>query len=155
MKKLFVEKQIEINALPAIVWDVLTKKEYSDAWSYEFSGDEKFFYIESDWNLGDAVYWKKDSECVLVEGKVTVLEENKLLQFTVSDSRHPEERPILRKDDGITFEITQVNGHCILHVRHGDFGLTVNGERHMALVAAAWNRALPKIKNLAEHNLVA
>ena len=57
MPKLFVEKSIEINALAAMVLDVLTKPEYTDQWTLEFSSGGGESHIVSDWQLGSRVLW--------------------------------------------------------------------------------------------------
>jgi len=54
IEKLFVNKTIEINAPASKVWNVLTRREYTDQWALEFTGGVEF-HIESDWKLGSTV----------------------------------------------------------------------------------------------------
>src|SRR5512138_2370762 len=84
MAKLFVDKTVEIDALPFKVWDVLTKPEYTAQWAPEFERGAPF-RIESDWHIGAPVLWKDEDNQTVIQGKVTRLEPEKLLRFTVSD----------------------------------------------------------------------
>jgi uncharacterized protein YndB with AHSA1/START domain len=148
MKKLFVDKTIEINAPTAKVWDALTKREYTDRWALEFSSGGPQFHIESDWKLNSPVLWKGEDGRVIVEGNVTALEPQKLLRFTVFDVRM--ENPPITEDDGITYELSKKNGKTKLHVRQGDFSALDDGEKYRDMSAQVWDRVLPKVKELAE-----
>src|ERR671918_1105470 len=115
MKKLFVDKTIEINAPASKVWDALTKREYTDQWALEFSSGGPQFHIESDWKLGSPVLWKGQDGKVIVEGNVTALEPEKLLRFTVFDVRMV--KPPVTEGDGITYQLSKKNGKTALHIR--------------------------------------
>ena len=80
-EKTFVDKTIEIHASASKVWDVLTKSEYADQWTSEFTGGEPFT-IESDCKLGSPMLWKDKAGIVRVEGNVTALQQHKLLRYT-------------------------------------------------------------------------
>lgn len=155
MEKLFVEKEIEINALPAFVWDAITRQPFTDVWSHEFAPHVPAFYLYcEDWStVGSPVQWKTEADEVALEGAVTAVEPNKLLRFTVFDREHSELRPVFTEDDGISFTISQIDGHSVLHVRHGDFGKMANGALFQEQSGKAWDRALLKIRDLAEHRL--
>jgi uncharacterized protein YndB with AHSA1/START domain len=148
MKKLFVEKTIEINAPRSKVWDALTKREYTDQWALEFSSGGPQFHIESDWKLGSPVLWKGQDDKVIVEGNVTALEPEELLRFTVFDVRM--ENPSVTEEDGITYKLSQKNGKTALHIRQGDFSALDDGEKYRDMSAQVWDRVLPKVKKLAE-----
>lgn len=149
MKKLFVDKAIEINARISKVWDTLIKRKYTDQWALEFSSGGPQFYIESDWKHGSPVLWKGQDGTVIVEGNVTAIEPNKLLRFTVFDVRSTE-RPTVTKEDGISFQLSEENGKTKLHILHGDFSVMTDGKKYRDLSAEIWDKVLPKVKELAE-----
>ncbi len=148
MKKLFVDKTIEIKAPPAKVWEALTEREQTDKWAAEFSSGGPAFYIESDWKLGSPVLWKADDGKVVVEGGVTAVQPFKLLRFTVFDTRS--QRPQVTDEDGITYELSKDDGTTKLHVKQGDFASMPEGEKYQRMSDEVWDRVLPKVKKLAE-----
>jgi uncharacterized protein YndB with AHSA1/START domain len=149
MKKLFVDKSIEIEAPPSKVWAAITDPENTDEWAAEFSGGADRFHLESDWKLGSPVLWKGDDGKVAVEGNVTALEPNKLLRFTVFDKTLME-RSAVTDEDGITFEMKKNDGHTTLHVTQGDFSVIKDGQKYRDMSDEVWDRVLPKVKELAE-----
>ncbi len=149
MKKLFVDKTIEINAPAAKVWDALTERESTDLWAQEFSSGGPKFHIESTWELGSHVLWKGEDGTVIVEGNVTALEQNKLLRFTVFDVRS-DERPTVTEEDGITFQLSVKNGQTTLHILQGDFSAMTDGKIYRDASAEIWDKVLPKVKEIAE-----
>lgn len=149
MKRLYVDKTIEINAPASMVWNALTKRENTDKWALQFSSGGPQFYIESTWILGSPVLWKGEDGTVIVEGNVTALELNQLLRFTVFDVRSAE-RPAVTDEDGITFILSEENGKTMLHILQGDFSGMTDGEKYRDLSADIWDKVLPKVKELAE-----
>jgi uncharacterized protein YndB with AHSA1/START domain len=147
MSKLFVDKSIEINAPAAKVWAVLMEREYTAKWASEFSGGSPF-HIESDWKVGSPVLWKDSEGKTLVEGNVTVLEPEKLLRFTVFDTRS--ERAPVTEEDGITYQLSEKNSKTTLQVLQGDFSVMPDGEKYRDMSAEVWDRVLRKVKELAE-----
>ncbi|MEH7095409.1 SRPBCC family protein [Neobacillus vireti] len=149
MTKLFVDKTIEMNASASTVWDVLTRSELNRHWAVEFSSGGPEFHLESTWELASPVYWKGQDGTVIVEGNVTAVEQDKLLRFTVFDVRMAE-RPELTEEDGITFQLAEVEGKTILHILQGDFSAMTNGQFYRDASAEIWDKVLPKIKRIAE-----
>jgi uncharacterized protein YndB with AHSA1/START domain len=148
MPSLFVQRSIEIDAPAMVVWDVLTRRELNSQWAPEFTGGSPF-YIESDWATGSTVRWKDGDGRVVVEGRVTAREPEKLLRFTVADVRSTDEyQPAA--EDGITYRLWEKNGRTTLDVMQGDFAKMPDGEKYHELTAKTWERVLPKIKELAE-----
>jgi uncharacterized protein YndB with AHSA1/START domain len=88
---------------------VLTSPGHTREWAPEFSGGAEF-RIESDWKLGSPVLWKGQDGNVIVEGKVTAVEPNTFLRFTVFDVRG--EKPPVTEEDGITYELTEHAGEA-------------------------------------------
>jgi uncharacterized protein YndB with AHSA1/START domain len=149
MSKLFVDKTIEINALAAKVWEVLTMSDKNAEWAKEFSSGGPEFHLESTWELGSPVLWKGQDGTVIVEGNVTAVNPNNRLRFTVFDVRSPE-RPAVTEEDGITFRLVEENGKTILHILQGDFSVMTDGEKYRDLSADIWDKVLPKVKEMAE-----
>jgi uncharacterized protein YndB with AHSA1/START domain len=148
MSKLFVDRSIEINASAQRVWDVLTLPQYTVEWASEFSGGGPKVHIESEWNIGSAVLWKDDKGLVIAKGIVTALEAHALLRFTVFDMEAA--RPSVSPEGGIAYKLTERGGKTRFWVSQGDFSGTTDGARYRDLSAEVWERALAKVKWLAE-----
>ncbi|NTW23010.1 SRPBCC domain-containing protein [Candidatus Falkowbacteria bacterium] len=145
MSRLFIEKSVEIDASAGKVWKVLTMPEYTDKWTPGFSSDIR---VESDWQLGSPVLWKSATGKVEVEGNVTKVIPEKILQFTVFDvdmGRMP-----VTDDDGILFELSEQESKTTLKLRHGDFAVLAEAEKYYSMTLESWEIILPKIKELAE-----
>ncbi len=147
MSKLFVDTSIDINAPIGRVWDVLTRREKTGEWAFEFTGGAPF-YIESEWKMGSPVLWKDQNGAVIVEGTVTALEPYTLLRFTVFDVRG--EKPPVTEEDGITYRLSEQGGKTTLQVRQGDFSGMADAEKFHRMSEEIWERVLPKVKALAE-----
>lgn len=145
MKKLFIDKTIEIKAPASRIWSVLTLPEYTGQWTSEFSPDMK---LEANWELGGAVLWKEADGKVVVEGNVTKIDPEKLLRFTVFDVEMG--RTPVTEEDGITFELVERADKTTLHILHGDFATISEGQKYYEMSIEPWNNILPKIKELAE-----
>ena len=55
--------------------------------------------------------------------------------------------------DGITYKLTERGGKTILWVSQGDFSTMPDGLRYTELSEAIWERALARIKRLAERGI--
>jgi uncharacterized protein YndB with AHSA1/START domain len=148
MTKLFVDKSIEIRALAARVWDVLTRPEFTLQWAGEFAGGGSAIHIVSDWVVGSPVIWKDARGHNIVEGTVTAFERHHLLRFTVFDVKG--EPAKTGPDDGITYKLTERDGRTTLWLSQGDFSGMKEGEKYRDLSEAVWDRVLPKVKKIAE-----
>jgi len=145
MPKLFVEKSIEINAHAHHVWNALTQAEQTRQWIGGFGLDGE---MVSDWQLNSAVLWKNNDGTIIVEGRVTALEPERLLRFTVFDVRS--EKPPVTPEDGITYQLSENGGRTTLHIRQGDFSAMPDGEKFRDRSAQIWDRVLVKVKEIAE-----
>ena len=145
MNKLFVDKTIQIDSPAVKVWDVLTKGKYTDQWTNEFMAD---MIVESDWKMGSTVVWKDISGKIVVEGDVTKVEPKKFLRYTTFDVETG--RTPVTQEDGITFQLAEHQKKTKLHVLHGDFATMKDGQKYYDMTLDAWNKILPKIKELAE-----
>ena len=145
MPKLFVQKSIEINASASKIWEVLTNSEMAKKWIKEFWTD--FGSLESDWKLGSPVLWKVSNGKIGAEGNVSIAEPYTMLQFSfkVNDT------PVFKQED--LYKIEDLDGRSVLVVSMGDFGDTPEHEMCYSGAVESWDKALPKIKELAELEL--
>jgi uncharacterized protein YndB with AHSA1/START domain len=146
MPKLFVQKSIEINASASKIWEVLTNSEMAKKWIKEFWTD--FGSLESDWKLGSPVLWKVSNGKIGAEGNVSIAEPYTMLQFSfkVNDT------PVFKQED-LNYKIEDLDGRSVLVVSMGDFGDTPEHEMCYSGAVESWDKALPKIKELAELEL--
>lgn len=147
MATLFVDKTVAIHASPSVVWNILTNPKYTDLWAIAFTNGAPF-HIYSTWQLGDPVLWKDHENKTIVEGIVTRIEPYKCLRFSVSDTQSKKITP--KSEDGITYELTKNHENTRLHVRQGDFAIMPDGEKYFIATERIWDKALSKIKELAE-----
>jgi uncharacterized protein YndB with AHSA1/START domain len=145
MPELILKQSVEINAPASKVWEVLISAPMTRQWIGSFGIEGE---IVSDWKLGDPVQWKGQDGTVFVEGNVTAVDPEKLLRFTVFDTRS--ERPPVTDKDGITYELSSQNGKTTLTVKQGDFGKMADGEKYYNASIDVWKKVLPKVKALAE-----
>ena len=148
MPKLYVDKSLEIEASSARVWEILTSRRHTREWASEFTAGGPQLHIESEWAVGGPVWWKDQNGVTVVEGTVTACILHALLRFTVFDAHSA--RPVVGAEDGITFKLTERLGKTILWVSQGDFSTMPDGARYRDLSEQVWERALPRIKRLAE-----
>ena len=153
MEKLFVDLAINIQAPVTNVWQAITESKKTLQWAKEFSSGGPKFHIESDWHLGSQVLWKAEDGTIIVEGNVTACEINKLLRYTVFDTRSA--KPKVNGEDGITFKLSENKGVTTLHILQGDFSVIPdgNGRKYRDLSEQVWLKVLPIIKSIAEKNL--
>ena len=139
MKKLFLEKSVEINAPASKVWKVLTDpaQEYSKEWRHDS------VTLESDWKLGSPMHWKFGNG-ISAEGKILAIKPYTLLSFSFKGGApHPVDE---------TFRLKESEEHTTLTVLIGDFGKDSTLKLYYYPRAVeAWDKYfLPKIKELAE-----
>jgi uncharacterized protein YndB with AHSA1/START domain len=143
MRKLFVEKSIEINAPASRVWEVLTNPDLTKAWIKQWWPDLRI--LESDWKSGSPMLWRLADGIIGAEGTVSMVEPYTMLRFSfkVND-------PTTSKQEDLTYRLEERDGQTKLSVSVGDFGDTLEHELCYPGAVEAWNRSLPKIKELAE-----
>jgi uncharacterized protein YndB with AHSA1/START domain len=145
MKKLFVEKSVDINAPASEVWEVLTNPVLSKEWIKEWWPD--FEILKSDWKEGSPVIWKVKNGLTAAQGKVTTVQPPTNLQFDfqVNDPSNP------RQPESVIYQLNEQDGHTRLFVSVGDFGDTPEHEQCYPGAEQSWDKSLPKIKALAEN----
>lgn len=148
MTKLFVDKSVEIHASVQRVWDILTSPVLTVEWASEFTRGGPKLHLESDWTVGSRVTWKDKRGRVMVDGNVTAAVPQSLLRYTVFDVEGP--KPAIDPEDGIEFKLTERDGNTVLWVAQGDFSKMPDGAKYRDLSADIWERALARIKRMAE-----
>lgn len=143
MAKLFVEKAIEIHAPAFKVWEVMTNPTITREWIREWWPD--LVTLESDWKAGSPMLWKLPDGIIGAEGTISVVEPYTTLRFSFKAND-----PTSTKREELTYSLEERDGHTKLSVSVGDFGDTPEHELCYPGAVEAWNRSLPKIKELAE-----
>lgn len=127
-----VDINIEINANPSDVWNLITNKEFAKELGSIF---DKNAFVESDWKLGSGVHFKYEPDRTVSTGTITKLIENELIQvdYDFPDFRY-EER----------YTIEEINKVSKLGIYAGPYTSDFEEQK------IVWNNWLKKVKELAE-----
>lgn len=143
MKKLTVEKAVEISAPVSKVWAVLTRPEFIRQW----------FYVPADFPEGDAelhsgskILWTDSAGEVYLEGTVTAFNPEK--SFTTSLHDRSWKRPVKTGEVAYTYTLVPQEHGVVLSFVFGDLSVDPEGEQWRK--AYQENDELQKIKELAE-----
>ncbi|RYD82837.1 MAG: SRPBCC domain-containing protein [Sphingobacteriales bacterium] len=143
-----IEKTIEINAPKERVWDVLIKDELNRQWYAEFMEGS---HAVTDWKQGSKVrFLDNDKNGILgriVENKPyesIVIEYDGEVKNGQDDLES--EAAIAMKGTQEIYKLRSENGKTILDAR------AEMDENFYDMMAAAWDKAAVKIKELAENN---
>lgn len=146
MNKTIIEKNIAIKAPAAKVWNVLQQDEHTRAWYAAFSEGS---HARTDWKEGSKAIFTDNSNCGMV-ARITRSEPGKLLVLTYEGSFSN------GAEDYTSEEAQQVKGgREIYRLQETDGVTTLSIEQDMAeayieFMNGAWDKALHKIKELAE-----
>jgi uncharacterized protein YndB with AHSA1/START domain len=146
MKKLFIEKSVDIEASAGRVWKILTDPNISREWIRTWWPE--FDVLESDWQPGSPVLWKLCDGSLGAQGIVVISEPYWDLAYTIQVVGAAPE-----KQEAITFKLREINDVTLLAVSVGDFGDTPAHESCYPGAVDSWNKSLPKIKNLCEQKV--
>jgi hypothetical protein len=146
MEALIIKKAIEINAAAAKIWDILHQDQYNRIWYAEFSPGA---FAETDWQEGSKVAFKDDSGSGIVGtivanqfGKLLAIEYHGILNAHVEDYDSEEAQQV--KGGREIYRLAENNGATHLEIE-ADMG-----EEMYGMMSEAWDKALQKIKELAE-----
>ena len=148
MKKLFIEKSVDIDAPAGRVWKTLTDPNISREWIRTWWPE--FDVLESDWQPGSPVLWRLCNGTVGGEGIVVVSEPYWELSYNFKALEAPFE-----KEEVINFKLREINEVTLLAISIGNFGDSPEHEACYAGAVDAWNKSLPKIKKLCEEKVTA
>lgn len=146
MKNRTIRKTITINAPKEHVWEAMMQDKYYQEWTAAFSEGSN---VETDWELGSkAVFTDKTGNGIVAR----VVEKEPYKSLAV------EFEGLVRKgqEDYESEEARQVKGSRELYVLTEENGSTrldtssEMGEEYYEQMSQAWDRALQKLKQLAE-----
>ncbi|MCH7697670.1 MAG: SRPBCC domain-containing protein [Chloroflexi bacterium] len=143
--EMIARDSIDIEAVPACVWEVLTKPQHTR--QYMFGCD-----AESDWQVGSRLVWRGTQDGkVYVKGTIVQIDRDRLLQYTTFSPDafdHYEDKP--ENYTTVTLELTPLEGATRLSVSQGDFAPIANGGLRFAHTVNSWKTTLAQIKEIAE-----
>jgi hypothetical protein len=145
MKK--IEKSVSINAPKEKVWDVLLQDEYNRQWFGIFSQGT---HAETDWKVGSKVtFVDKDRSGII--GKIVtndafkelVIEYTGFIMKDIEDYDSDELKEFVGSHE--TYKLNESNGTVTLDITSD------MSDEYFDTMAAQWDEALLKIKELAEN----
>jgi hypothetical protein len=146
MKTVIIQKTIVINATKEQVWDVLVQDQYTKLWYSEFSEGS---HAITDWKEGSNVKYIDNSNCGMV-AKVVVNKpaEELSVEYTgeIIDGKevYDSDNANAMKGGRETYKLSVNDGATVLYIESD------MSEEYFEMMSAAWDRALLKIKELAE-----
>jgi uncharacterized protein YndB with AHSA1/START domain len=143
---LIVKNTITINAAPAVVWDLLTKPQYTVEYMF---GCEPI----SDWQVGSELLWCAHYEgenTVFVQGEILAIDVPNLLVYTTFDPDNNEIPDIPTNYLTVSYHLAAENDTTILTVTQGDYSIVANGAARyeQATKGGGWQSILEQIKKL-------
>ncbi len=148
MKNQTIKKSIDINASKEKVWDVLTNDSLNRIWFNEFSEGTK---ADTDWQIGSKAIFT-DSSGMGIIGKIAESKPGEYLSIEylgvaangAEDYESEEAKSVIGNFENYT--LTENNG-----ITHLDISSDMGAE-YFDMMSAAWDKAVLKIKELAEKN---
>ena len=141
MKSLIVKRQIQIEATPGKVWEVLIAPKFIRQWD-SLPEDFADYYLET----GVEISWTGNSKRVVTE---MIPHEKMKLSLHLSKW----DLPPSSYDIGYTYLLEESDGLTSLSVEIGDFAQLENGEDYFSEFEEFADRALNKIRLLAENKI--
>lgn len=146
MEALIIKKTIEINAPAEKIWDVLLQDEYNRIWFADFNPGT---FAESDWQEGSKAVFKDDSGSGIIGtivanqfGKILSIEYTGILKTNEEDYDSKEAQSVQGGRE--IYRLSEKNDATQLEIE------VDMGEEMYEMMDGAWDKALLKIKGLAE-----
>ncbi|MBC7903033.1 MAG: SRPBCC domain-containing protein [Gemmatimonadaceae bacterium] len=142
-----IKKTIDIAAGADKIWPVLTEDQFNQQWFAEFSNGTK---AESDWKQGSRIEFKDESGSG-IGGKIEQLVPNEYLSIgydsILKDGKPDTDSPWADAVVGMheNYRLTSKGGNTELYIESD------MDEENFDKMSASWDRALAKIKTLAEN----
>jgi uncharacterized protein YndB with AHSA1/START domain len=146
MEKQTIRKSVEVNAPKEIVWEVLLNDSFTRVWYAAFSPGSR---AETDWKVGSKAVFTDDSKCGLI-GKVleNIPYERLTVEYTGFVNAGVEDYESATAEEvkgGLeVYRLAEKNG-----ITHLSIACDMSEEMFEAM-SSAWDKALQKIKQLAE-----
>ena len=134
----------KIIAPVGIVWEVLLDPVFTQQWGNAFSDG---VWVEAEWKKGGLVLWKDKDGNIGAKGIVRAIERNQMIQIEYFDEVDIEDVNTATGNYKETFTLSSIEGKTLLSIEAGPL-TEIDAEQHGPL----WEKALEKIKSLAEAN---
>ena len=136
-----INKQAVIQASASRVWEVLWNDYYTKQWADAFSEGT---YVETDWKTGSEVVWKDATHGTGARGIVITHEPSALLEVAYFDDVDSND-PLPEKPYTEFYKVSEQGSATVISIEAGPLE-----EEHISEHATLWDKALSKIKALAE-----
>lgn len=141
-----LQRQALFNAPQARVWEILTQSEFTKQYMF---GCE----VISDWNVGDAILWKGQTEdgqaIVYVQGTITAIDPGTSVSFTMFDPNMGLE-DIPSNYVELTYRLEMQGHQCQLSLAQGDYAQVEKGDQRYADSEKGWDMVIPMMQKVAE-----
>lgn len=134
-----------IQASPKAVWATLCEAEKVAQYMYGAA-------VKSDWKTGhqiDYIIQKDGKETILVTGKITAYENEKLLEHSLFPIGWDME-DIPENHISVRYELEKTDKGCRLRITQGNFEKAAFGEKRYHDAKKGWEETLPKLIAVAE-----
>jgi uncharacterized protein YndB with AHSA1/START domain len=143
MKEKTLIRKIDINAVPAKVWNALINPEMTKQYMFNCEAI-------SDWKPGSELIWKGVNDGkVYVKGKIKSFTPDRVLSFTAFDPNSGL-KDIPANYVTTTYRLTPHDHHTELEITDEGFENVEDGERRYHDSEKGWDAVLPKLKEVAE-----
>ncbi|QMU29014.1 SRPBCC family protein [Adhaeribacter radiodurans] len=146
MEALIIKKSIEIDAPKDKIWEILLQDQYNRIWFAEFSPGA---FAETNWQEGSKVTFKDESGSGIIGtivanqiGKLLSIEYHGIVKANIEDYESEEAQEV--KGGREIYRLVEKNNATQLEIE------VDMGEEMYEMMATAWDKALHKIKELAE-----
>src|SRR5687768_8259141 len=131
-----VEKSIEINAKPDIVWQVFTNARLTRQMGGEYV---------TDWKAGSTFGWKGLDGRMYTNGKILAVQPGKMIRHNLLDECNSKEQTAV-----ITYQFHEKQGSTLLQARE-EIMYAVT-EKQYREASQGWDAALEAVRKIAEEN---
>ncbi len=140
-KELKVEKSIEINTSPSVVWNAITNSGTTK--KYMFNAE-----IISDWKAGSSIVWRNaDNGKIYVKGEIIRIAPQRFLQ-TSDFNPNIGLADIESNYSMVTYELNSIKGRTLLKITESNF----NGDEFRYKDSDKfWETVLIKLRDLLEN----
>ena len=150
MEKQTIKKSIAIHAPKETVWEILLNDKFTRIWYAEFSEGS---HADTDWKLGSKAVFTDNKGCGIV-GKIIANKPGEIISIeydgVINDGIEDYESETAKQVKGgiETYHLSEKKGITELSIECD------MGAEYFEMMSQAWDKAVLKIKSLAEKNAV-